>query len=59
MNQVTQRQTKIRQPVLVDEDLAVFRFEGRNELLLLWIKLLVQQVWSSSSRAEICLLTAG
>src|SRR5712675_555012 len=45
MSQVTQRQTKRRQPVLIDEDLAVFRFEGRNQLLRLWIKLLVQQVY--------------
>src|SRR6266571_8178352 len=45
MNQVTQRQTKIRQPVLIDEDLAVFWFEGRDQLLRLWIKLVVQQVY--------------
>src|ERR1700687_6203170 len=45
MSQVTQRQTKMRQPVLIDEDLAVFGFEGRNQQLRLWIKLLVQQVY--------------
>ena len=41
MSQVTQGQTKIRQPVLIDEDLAVFRLEGRNQLLRPWIKLLM------------------
>jgi hypothetical protein len=41
MSQVTQRQSKRRQPVLIDEDLAVFRFEGRNQLLRLWIKVLM------------------
>ncbi len=45
MSQVAQRQTKMRQPVLIDEDLAVFRFEGRNQVLRLRIKLLVQQVY--------------
>ena len=47
MSQVTQRQTKMRQPVLIDEYLAVFRFEGRNQLLRFWIKLVVQQVYDS------------
>jgi len=41
--QVTQRQTKTRQP-LIDEDLAVFRFERSYQLLRVWVKLLVQQV---------------
>ncbi len=55
MSQVTQRQSKIRQPVLIDEDLAVFRFEGRNQLLRVWIKLIVQQVydrWCKCRRSD-------
>jgi hypothetical protein len=38
----TQRQTKTRQPVSSRRS-GRFRFEGRNQLLRLWIKLLVQQ----------------
>ena len=50
--QVAQRQTKIRQPVLVNEDLTVFRFEGPDQLLRLWIKLLVQQLYDQWRKAS-------
>ena len=44
-SQVAQGQAEMQQPVLIDEHLRVFRFVGCYELLRLWIKLLVQQVY--------------
>ena len=44
-SQVVLRQTELQQPVLVVEHLRVFWFVGCNELLCLWIKLLVQQLY--------------
>ena len=41
MSQVAQCQAKLRQSVLIDEDLSIFRFERCNQLLCHRIMLLV------------------
>src|SRR5881394_2173167 len=42
--EVAQREAQLRQPILVDVDLAVLRFEGGDQLLRFGIELSVQQI---------------